>query len=82
MRFEVRWRRPASPVVLRSSGKEADRPGIIRRSAEEMRVLRQGLFVTLHHGEVEIQYDVQTTTGYHIDEFRQFDVGRRRDQRA
>jgi hypothetical protein len=40
-------------------------------SAEEMRVFRQGLFVTLHHGDVEIQHDVQTITGYDLDEFRQ-----------
>ena len=40
-------------------------------SAEEMRVLRQGLFVTLHHGDEEIRHNVQTITGYEPDEFRQ-----------
>jgi hypothetical protein len=40
-------------------------------SGEELRVLRQGLFVTLHHGDGEIRENVQTITGYELDEFRQ-----------
>ena len=36
-------------------------------TAEEMRILRQGLFVTLHHGDA----DIQTITGYDLDDFRQ-----------
>ena len=40
-------------------------------SVEEMRVLRQGLFVTLHHGDATIRHDLQTITGYDLDEFRQ-----------
>ena len=40
-------------------------------SVEEMRVLRQGLFVTLHHGDAVIRHDLQTITGYELGEFRQ-----------
>jgi hypothetical protein len=38
---------------------------------EEMRVLRQGLFVTLHHGDSLIRDHLHTITGYELDEFRQ-----------
>jgi ElaB/YqjD/DUF883 family membrane-anchored ribosome-binding protein len=39
-------------------------------TTDEIRVLRQGLFVTLHHGDAEIQHDVHTITGHDLDEFR------------
>lgn len=40
-------------------------------SAAEMRVLRQGLFVTLHHGDEVVQHDLSTITGFNVDEVRQ-----------
>jgi hypothetical protein len=40
-------------------------------SAEEMRILRQGLFVTLHHGDAVVQHDLSTITGFDLDQFRQ-----------
>lgn len=40
-------------------------------SAAEMQVLRQGLFVTLHHGDAEVQHDLSTITGFDLDQFRQ-----------
>lgn len=39
--------------------------------ADEMHVLRQGLFVTLHHGDAVFQGAVHTITGHELDEFRQ-----------
>lgn len=45
--------------------------GSFEITAEEMRVIRQGLFVTLHHGDSVIQHDLQTITGYDLDAFRQ-----------
>lgn len=35
-----------------------------------MRVLRQGLFVTLHHGDAVVQHDLSTITGFDPDQFR------------
>jgi hypothetical protein len=40
-------------------------------SAAEMRVLRQGLFVTLYHGDAVVQHDLATITGFNADQFRQ-----------
>ncbi|MBW9211621.1 hypothetical protein KV100_18365 [Mumia sp. zg.B21] len=38
---------------------------------EEMHVLRQALFVTLHHGDAVFRGDEHTITGHELDEFQQ-----------
>jgi len=40
-------------------------------SAEELNLLRQGLFVTLNHGDALIRDHLRTITGYDFDEYRQ-----------
>jgi hypothetical protein len=40
-------------------------------SGAEMGVLRQGLFVTLHHGDAVVQHSLSTITGFDLDQFRQ-----------
>lgn len=40
-------------------------------TAAEMQVLRQGLFVTLYHGDAEVQHDLSTISGFDLDQFGQ-----------
>lgn len=62
---------PRPRRLLHHEGVEQTEQGSFVVGTEEMRVLRQGLFVTLHQGDAEIQHNLQTITGYDLDEFRQ-----------
>jgi hypothetical protein len=53
------------------SGVEQTDQGSFVVSVEEMNVLRQGLFVTLNHGDALIRDHLRTITGYELDEYRQ-----------
>jgi hypothetical protein len=50
---------------------EQTEDGCFAVSADEMRILRQGLFVTIHHGDDAFRSAAHTITGYELDEFHQ-----------